>query len=176
MEAADLPPGLQHLAPMSTETVFLLGVTALMGTGNHDFIDLSMVKDLTKFDLPKGDDETDYIHLIKHLVDRGVLEAVETVEMFDKSIVFIPKYDQAGFLNCLKLEQKSKLFYAAVCRLCFLFPGMQIGETMYPEWPTCKKYVGHVRSLALHWDALDKCNETITVPAVFVPLMQHCAM
>jgi hypothetical protein len=46
MEAAALPPGLQHLAPMSTETVFLLGVIALTGTGNHDFIYASMVEHL----------------------------------------------------------------------------------------------------------------------------------
>ncbi|CRG91676.1 hypothetical protein PISL3812_08726 [Talaromyces islandicus] len=141
MEAAALPPGLQHLAPMSSETVFLLGVTAFMGTDNQDFMYPSMFETLIQGYLDAWDDnvvEANYLHLIDHLVDGDVLQAVE---MFDKPIAYIPKYDLAGFLTCFTLEQKSTLFSAAVQLLLRLSPTRMFEDTTYLEWPDYAEYM-----------------------------------
>jgi hypothetical protein len=95
--------------------------------------------------------------------------------MADKSIVYILRYDQAGLLNCLTSEQKASLFSATVQFLCRFFPMEQLDGSMYLHWPTFKRYGGHIRSLAVHWDALDKCSETIEVPLCFMKLLQDCA-
>lgn len=121
---------------------------------------------------PQSVEEADYLGLIDYLVDLGVLEPVERSK---SPTVYIPSYDQAGFLNCLTLEQKSKFFLAAATVLSWLSPEGDPFISTYLEWPVYKKYGGHVRSLAVHWDALDEGNETMIVPLFFVGMLQEYA-